>query len=92
MVLHSNTGCLSCQGKQSTATAVASSSSLGGSLLLSVFFIVVLMDLSMEDSIKLRRASVVSALCMVGERSCGSTGCLLSCQGEYTCSQRHHYY
>ena len=46
---------------------------LGASLLV-LLLLVLVVDLSVKDSIKLGR--VVLVLCMVGEKSCGSTGCV----------------
>ena len=73
------TGCFSCRGKQSTSL---SSSSLGRSLLLFSKFIGSV-GVSVVDSIKLGRVSVV--VDSVGEISCSGTGCL-SCRGKQSTS------
>ena len=76
-----NTGCLLCQGEQSTL--LSSSLSLGGSLLL-VFLVYFLLvkskEVSMGDSIKPGKVSV-------GEVSCCSTGsAYLDCQKKQSTS------
>ena len=70
-----STGCLSCRGKQSTSSLLSSS---GRSLLLLFSGFIGAVGVSVVDSIKLGRV-------LVGEMSCGSTGCL-SCRGKQSTS------